>query len=325
MPAKHIVFLDDYEHAMTRLANYEDLAQDAFISVHTTPLRGSELHEAVSKANALVLMRDRTPLSAELLDMMLKLELVIFTGTRNMALDRAALKSRGIPVCHTEWGPSKDATAELAWALIMAAHKQVVGQNALLRSGHWRNSQSLLPVLRGERIGLIGLGEIGGRVAGFAKAFGMEVVTWSPNMTAQRAAEKGAQYVPLEELLATSAIVSLHLVPSAASKHLMNAQRLRLMRPDAILVNTSRSTLIHTPDLISALYAGYPGAAALDVYDLEPLPANDPLRNTPNLILTPHLGFVARPVFRQFATDTHACLSAWLKGQPLPGLLANES
>lgn len=322
MTVKRIVFLDDYEHAMTRLANYEDLAQHAHISVHTTRLRGSELHEAVNRAHALVLARDRTPLTAELLDMMINLELVVFTGTRNAALDRKALAARKIPVCHTDWGPSKDATAELAWALVMAAHKQLLGQSSLLRSGHWRNGQSLLPVLRGQRIGLIGLGEIGSRMAGFARAFGMDVVTWSPNMTAERAIERGARFVPLEELLGTSAVVSLHLVPSVATQHLMNSRTLGLMRPDAVLVNTSRASLVKTSDLISALYAGRPGAAALDVFDEEPLPAQDPLRTAPNLLLTPHLGFVARDVFTQFAQDVHACLSAWLKGEPLPRVLA---
>ncbi len=318
MTVKRIVFLDDYEHAMTRLANYEDIAQHAQISVNTSRLRGSELHEAVGRANALVLARDRTPLNSELLDLMINLELVVFTGTRNAALDMKALKARGIKVCHTEWGPSKDATAELTWALILAAQKQLVGQTSMLRAGHWRNSQSLLPVLRGQRIGLIGLGEIGKRVAAFARAFGMDIVTWSPNMTAERAAEHGAAFVPLEELLATSAVVSLHIVPSAATKGLLDAAKLRLMRPDSVLVNTSRSVLVKTPDLISALYAGRPGAAALDVFDEEPLPANDPLRNAPNILLTPHLGFVARDVFQRFASDVHECLSAWLKGEPLP-------
>jgi phosphoglycerate dehydrogenase-like enzyme len=321
MTVKRIVFLDDYEHAMTRLANYEDLAQHAQISVHTTRLRGAELHEAVGRAHALVLARDRTPVNAELLDLMIDLQLIVYTGTRNATLDVKSARARGIKVCYTEWGPSKDATAELTWALILAAQKQLVGQSSLLRSGHWRNSQSLLPVLRGQRIGLIGLGETGSRVAAFARAFGMEIVAWSPNMTAERAQAHGATFVSLEELLSTSVVVSLHLVPSATTKGLLDAGKLALMRPDSVLVNTSRSVLVKTPDLISALYAGRPGAAALDVFDEEPLPPNDPLRNAPNLLLTPHLGFVARDVFRQFAVDAHECLSAWLHGQPLPRVL----
>jgi phosphoglycerate dehydrogenase-like enzyme len=319
---KEIVFLDDYEHAMTRLVSYEDIAQYVSIRVHHAPLKGGDLAEAVSKASVLVLMRDRTPLTVELLDMMPRLELVVFTGTRNAAIDFAALKRRNIPVCYTEWGPSKDSTAELAWAMIMAAHKQIVGQSNLLRSGQWRNSQSLLPVLKGERLGLIGLGEIGSRVAKMGQAFGMEVLTWSPNMTAERAAEKSVRSVSLEELLSSSGVVSLHLVPSADTKGLLNTARLKLMRPNSILVNTSRSSLVNTTDLVSALYAGTPGAAALDVFDIEPLPVDHPLRKAPNVLLTPHLGFVAKDVFRQFATDTHEIISAWLKKQPLPRVLA---
>ena len=321
MTVKQIVFLDDYEHAMTRLANYEDIAQHAQISVNTTKLRGSELHQAVGKAHALVLARDRTPVNAELLDLMINLELIVFTGTRNAALDMKSIRSRGIRVCHTEWGPSKDATAEMAWAMIMAAHKQLIGQSSLLRAGHWRNGQSLLPVLKGQRIGLIGLGEIGGRVAGFARAFGMDIVTWSPNMTAERAAVHGATHVTLDELLSTSAVVSLHIVPSPATQHLLDARKLALMRPDSVLVNTSRSVLIKTADLVSALYAGRPGAAALDVFDEEPLPTGDALRTAPNLLLTPHLGFVAKDVFRQFAMDVHECLGKWLRGEELPRLV----
>lgn len=321
MTVKQIVFLDDYEHAMTRLANYEDIAQHAQISVNTTKLRGSELHQAVGKAHALVLARDRTPVNAELLDLMINLELIVFTGTRNAALDMKSIRSRGIRVCHTEWGPSKDATAEMAWAMIMAAYKQLIGQSSLLRAGHWRNGQSLLPVLKGQRIGLIGLGEIGGRVAGFARAFGMDIVTWSPNMTAERAAAHGATHVTLDELLSTSAVVSLHIVPSPATQHLLDARKLALMRPDSVLVNTSRSVLIKTADLVSALYAGRPGAAALDVFDEEPLPTGDALRTAPNLLLTPHLGFVAKDVFRQFAMDVHECLGKWLRGEELPRLV----
>jgi phosphoglycerate dehydrogenase-like enzyme len=173
-------------------------------------------------------------------------------------------------------------------------------------------------MLAGERLGLVGLGEIGGRVARVGAAFGMPVVAWSPNLTAERAAAHGAALVPLDELLATAKVVSLHLVPSAATRHLIDAARLASMRRDAILVNTSRSALLDTDALVQALAAGRPGSAALDVFDEEPLPPQHPLRRLPNAVLTPHLGFVARPVFERFAAGVVECLAAWLDGRPLP-------
>jgi phosphoglycerate dehydrogenase-like enzyme len=150
----------------------------------------------------------------------------------------------------------------------------------------------------------------------------MSVAAWSPNLTAERAAAHGAAFVPLEELLATSKVVSLHLVPSAATRHLIDARRLASMRRDAILVNTSRSALLDMDALARALASGHPAAAALDVFDEEPLPPQHPLRRLPNAVLTPHLGFVAGPVFERFAAGVVECLAAWLGGQPLPRRLA---
>lgn len=140
-------------------------------------------------------------------------------------------------------------------------------------------------------------------------------------MTPERAAEKGAEAVSLETLLQTSQVVSLHLVPTPATRHLMNAERLALMRPDSLLVNTSRSALVDGAALVKALENGRPGFAALDVFDVEPLPANDPLRRLPNVLLTPHLGFVAEPVFKRFAEGVTECLNAWLDEKPLVRVL----
>jgi phosphoglycerate dehydrogenase-like enzyme len=222
---------------------------------------------------------------------------------------------------HTAWGPSKDSTAELTWALILAASKGLHHVFAMMRTGGWRDGRPLPSVLHGARLGLIGLGEIGSRVATIGRAFGMEVVCWSPHMTNERAAERGASSVPLDELLATSKVVSLHLVASATTRSLLNTERLMLMRDDALLVNTSRATLIDTEALIVALAQGRPAVAALDVFDEEPLPAEHPLRKLPNALLTPHLGFVAQPVFEKFASGVVECLGAWLQGGPLVRVL----
>jgi phosphoglycerate dehydrogenase-like enzyme len=316
-----IVVLDDYERALRRLADWSEVDRLADVRVFHEPLRGDVLHAALAHADAIVLMRDRTPLRAELIARLPQLKLVVFTGSRNASLDAAALAARGIPLCHTEWGPSKDTTCELTWALILAAAKRLEAHFRLMREGDWRDTGPLGDMLAGERLGLIGLGEIGGRVARIGSAFGMQVVTWSPRMTAERAAARQATAVPLDELLASSKVVSLHLVPSAETRHLLDAGRLASMRRDALLVNTSRAALIDMAALAHALAAGRPAMAALDVFDEEPLAAEHPLRRLPNVVLTPHLGFVARPVFERFAAGVVECLAAWLHGQPLPRLL----
>jgi len=313
-PRPRIVVLDDWERSLRRLGDWRAIDAAADVTIHHVPLRGDALLDALQAADAIVLMRDRTPFGAELLAKLPKLRFLGYTGTRNNALDQEALQARGIPVHHTEWGPSKSATCELTWALILGAVKRVEAASARLRAGGWRSNvaEPLASVLHGQRLGLIGLGEIGGRVAAVGRAFGMDLVTWSPHMTEQRALQHGASAVSLDELLATSAVVSLHLVPTAETRHLIDAARLATMRPDSVLVNTSRASLVDTEALVAALKQGRPGAAALDVFDAEPLAADHALRDAPNLLLTPHLGFVVEPVFQRFADGVTADLEKWL-------------
>ncbi len=276
-------------------------------------MRGEALHAAIADADAIVLVRDRTPMDAKLIATLPKLRYVVFTGGRNTQLDAAALAARNVPVSNTGKDMGKQGTVEHTWALVLAAMKRMEAQMAVMRSGGWRIEGLLSAMLNGQRLGLIGLGEIGARVAKVGQAFGMEAVAWSPHMTPERAAEHGAKSVPLDELLSTSRVVSLHLVPSAETKQLLNAQRLALMRSDAVLVNTSRAMLIDMDALIPALKAGRPGMAALDVFENEPLAADHPLRAVPNVVLTPHIGFVTEPVFQRFAEGAIEHLSAWLK------------
>ena len=316
--APRVVILDDFEHAFLRLANWQWVQQHSHLQVHHQPLQGEALLQAIGQAEVLVLMRDRTPLPASLIAQLPQLKLVVFTGTRNAALDMAALQARGVAVCHTEWGPSKDSTAELTWSLIMSAFKRMADNHTALQQGQWRTEHALLPVLKGQTMGLLGLGEIGSRVARYANAFGMRVLAWSPNMTPERAAAHGAEAASIEDVLKASRIVSLHLVVGPTTRELINRERLALMRRDALLVNTSRSALVNTADLAQALQNGTIAQAALDVYDVEPLPANDPLRSCPGVVLSPHLGFVAQPVFEQFVHDAREAVTAWLNGQPLP-------
>jgi len=319
-----IAVLADTEQALPRLADWSAIQALADVEFINHPPSGDKLIALLREADALVLMRDRVPLHAALIDQLPKLRYVVFTGTRNTTLDLAALLARGIPVSHTEWGPSKESTCEMTWALILGALRHMEQETARLRAGQWRAAQpqALGGVLHGQTLGLIGLGEIGSRVARVGQAFGMDVVTWSPNMTAERAAAYGVRALALNELLGQSKIVSLHLVPSGATRHLLNADRLAGMRDDAILVNTSRAALVDHRALHAALQQGRPACAALDVFDVEPLPADDPLRTLPNTLLTPHLGFVTEPVFACFAQGVAEGLLAWLRGEKPPRMLS---
>jgi len=312
-----IVVLDDYEQSLRREADWTAIDRLADVAVFTEPLRGEALVAAIADADAIALVRDRTPFGAELLAKLPKLRYFVFTGARNTRMDAAAFAARGIPVSNTGKDPGKDGTTEHAWALILAAARRMESQMALVRAGRWRDGGELPAILKGERLGLVGFGEIGQRVARVGEAFGMEIVTWSPHMTPERAAAGGAKASSLEELLATSKVVSLHLVPSEATRRLIDAARLATMRPDAILVNTSRSALVDMAALPAALDAGRPGTAAIDVFDEEPLPPGHALASHPRAVLTPHTGFVARQVYRKFAGGVVECLEAWLAGKPV--------
>jgi phosphoglycerate dehydrogenase-like enzyme len=316
-----VVVLDDYEDSLRKTADWAPVQAKAEVEFHTERLRGEALVAAVKDANAIVLIRDRTPFKADLLSKMPHLKLFVFTGGRNTQLDFAELERRAIPVGNTEMSDSKAATAELNWALILAAAKRLEAYMAMLRRGQWRDGKGLPQVLAGQRLGVIGLGDIGTRVGRVGQALGMEVVTWSPHMTAERAEKGGAKAVTLEELLATSKVVSLHLVPAEGTRKLLNAQRLATMRDDSILVNTARSALIDMAALEKALDAGRPAIAALDVYDDEPVDAGHALLKRSNVVLTPHLGFVNDPVFARFGPNVVESLLAWLDGKPVPRMV----
>ncbi|OZI26472.1 hydroxyacid dehydrogenase [Bordetella genomosp. 9] len=316
-----VVVLDDWENALRERVDWKAIGERADVAIHNTMLRGEALMAALRGVQCVVLIRDRTPMPAELLRQLPDLRHILFTGTRNTKLDLHAALAQDIVVSHTEWGPSKASTCEMTWSLILAAARGIPGLNLTPERSAWRDPSRvafLPPVLHGQRLGLVGLGQIGQRVAAVGKALGMEVVTWSPHMTAERAAEHGALSVSLEDLLSTSRVVSLHLVPSAPTRQLLNRERLALMRPDSILVNTSRADLMDTEALVDALRAGRPGFGAFDVFDAEPLPQGHPLLGLKNVLLTPHYGFVAEPVFQEFARGVRGNLDAWLAGEAVP-------
>jgi phosphoglycerate dehydrogenase-like enzyme len=322
MSQPNIVVLDDYERSAERMMDWAAIKAQAKVTMHQAPLVGEALVSAIVDADVLVLIRDRTPITKALVAQLPRLKYLIFTGGRNGLLDTAALASRGIPVSHTAFGPSKDATVELTIALLMAATKRVdlvlqtAGKDGV---ASWRPSSFVMPrLLNGSTLGLIGLGAIGAKVASVAKALGMQVQAWSPNMTPERAAEHGVAFVGLDQLITTSDAISLHLVLAASTRHIMNAERLAKMKPSAVLVNTSRSGLVDEQALAQALNEKRISAAAVDVFDVEPVPKGYALTQAPNLISTPHLGFVCEPVYENFWAGVNEALTAWLNKAPLP-------
>lgn len=317
---EHIVILDDWEQALARLLPRESLHHQAKLSIYHQHLEGEALAEVVRPATILVLTRERCAISNSLLEQCTELRHIIFTGQRNSLLDIEYAKSRGITVSNTGGGPGKASTCELTWALILNAKKRLAERRLDKNHHDWRpqEAQVLPPVLSGQTLGLIGLGEIGQRVAAVGRAFGMRILAWSPNMTAARAEPHGAQAVSLEELLTQADIVSLHLVPSAGTQQLINADRLALMKTDSLLVNTSRAALIDEQALLEALQQGRPGMTALDVYMTEPIAATNPLLQQENIWLSPHLGFVVEPVFARFAQDLTESLQAILENKLIP-------
>jgi len=317
----HIVVIDDFENALSILKNSSVVQEKATIDIYSDRLLGDDLLKALKPADVIVMNRDRTPLRKPLIDQLPNLKYVVFTGSRNLLVDYDVLEQKNIPISFTEFGPSKETTVELTWALILAAYKRVGEQSHLIEQGKWRNNHSVLPALIGERLGVLGLGNIGAKVAKVGVAFGMDVVTWSPNMTPERAAQHGVMAVSKEELLSTSKIVTLHLVPGETTRGIINADTLSLMRKDSLLVNTSRSTLINTQDLVVALKNGQPGMAALDVYDDEPLPMDHPFRQLSNILMTPHLGFVSEPVYKRLSQGALMAVEAWLKGDTLVNIV----
>lgn len=318
-----IAVCDDYERSLAFGADWDTIRSRAEVVVFDRPFGSrQQAIEALADFDAVCLVRERTPFPAAVVDDLPRLKFVVFTGERNLAVDHLAAARRGIPVSFTPFGPSKSSTAELTWALILAATKRVPMADAGIRRGHWRGDAHGMPYplpanLEGERLGLVGLGQIGARVAAVGRAFGMEVVAWSPNLDDARAQAGGARRVSKEELFETSAVVSLHLVLSDRTRGIVGAGDLARMRSDAVLVNTSRAALVDEAALLDALARGRPGLAALDVFGVEPLPAGSPVLSLPNVVLTPHLGYVNDKVFAAFRQGMADALLAWLDGEPI--------
>jgi D-3-phosphoglycerate dehydrogenase len=314
-----LAVLDDYQQLALKSADWDRLKRRGLeISVlHEAFASQDDAATKLAPFDVLVLMRERTPFPRELIEQLPKLKFIALTGLRSASLDLAVCSARRIPVCHTGPGRTSAVTAELAFGLILAAARDFARAERNMRSGRWHEGLRGGTVLEGKRLGIVGLGKLGGRVAGYARAFGMEVVAWSQNLSAARAAEAGARMVSKEELLKTSDFVSIHLVLSDRTRNLIDAPDLALMKPGAVLVNTSRGPIVNEKAMLEALASGRLAHAALDVYDREPLPAEHPLRRMENVTLIPHLGYVSNEVLAAFWGDSIENIEAWLDRKPI--------
>jgi phosphoglycerate dehydrogenase-like enzyme len=307
-----IAILDDYQNVALEMADWSPLAGRAAITVFNDHLsKLDELVERLLPFDVVCIMRERTPLPRELIERLPRLKLIASTGSRNAAIDLDAAAERGIVVTHTRYDGRS--TIELTWALILASVRQVATENAHLRAGGWQRTVG--DGLHGKTLGVLGLGNIGSEVARIGIAFGMEVIAWSQNLTSERAEACGARLVSKEELFRSADILTIHLVLSSRTKGLVGAAELQVMKPSARLVNTSRGPIVDEVALIEVLRECHIAGAALDVFIIEPLPADHPFRSLDNVLSTPHIGYVSRDLYRIFFGDTVTNITRWLAQQ----------
>lgn len=307
-----IAILDDYQNAALGFADWDSLG--AGIEVFTAHIADpDELVERLAGFDVVVAMRERTRFPAEVLARLSDLELLVSTGRRNAAIDVEAARRHGVLVCGTGYLPSP--TAEHTWALILAAARHLGTELPAMRHGGWQTT--IGTGLSGATLGLLGLGNLGSRVARVGQAFGMNTIAWSQHLTEERAAGHGVTLVSKEDLFATADVVSIHLVLSSRTRGLVGAGELAAMKPDALLVNTSRGPIVDEGALVEVLRRNEIGGAALDVYDVEPLPADHPLRGLSNVVLTPHLGYVTKETYEIFFRDAVEDIAAYRAGNPV--------
>ena len=309
-----IAILDDYLQVAEGLADWASLgAEVKFFNDFIAP---ENLAAALAGFDVVVAMRERSRLSAQLLEQLPDLKLIVTTGVRNAAIDMQACAKHGIVVCGA---PGTDdgskGTAELGWALLMALAKRIPQEAQNMRTGLWQTSMT--PVLSSKRLGVLGLGKLGQLMARYAKAFDMEVVAWSPNLTDERAAAVGVRRVDKDELFSSSDFITVNLVLSPTTAGIVDAKSIGLMKRTAHIINTSRAGLIDTEALKVALEQGLIAGAGLDVFEVEPLPGDDAWRCVPNALLTPHLGYANNENFEGYFPNVVAAIAAWTQGSPI--------
>lgn len=319
-----VAILDDYQGAALDLADWGRLSRPGrpveVVSFGEHLVDLDALADRLARFDVVVAMRERTPFPRELLVRLPRLRLLVTTGMRNKAIDMEASADLGIVVCGTDLVGST--TVELAWSLIMAVVRDLPGEDRRTRDGVW---QATLPrQLDGSTLGIIGLGRLGRRIAALGNSFGMDVIAWSENLTAEVADQHGARRVDKDELFRGSDLVTIHTLLSHRTRGLVGRGELELLGPAGFLVNTSRGPIVDESALVAALRAGTIAGAALDVFDVEPLPPEHPLLSTPRTILSPHVGFVSDRAYRLAYGQAVDDIAAWIAGSPLRVLNARS-
>lgn len=310
-----IAILDDYQNVALRMADWSGLQKDNRIVVFTERLPDVDAAaRALAEFEVIGIMRERTPFSHALFEKLPKLRLLVTTGKRNASIDMEAAKAHNVTVCST--GGAGRATAELAFALMLGLARHLREEfNAMRPGGGWQTTLGF--DLEGKTLGILGLGNLGAKVGKIGAAFGMKIIAWSENLTDERARERGAERVSKDELFNRSDIVSIHSVLSPRSRGLVGAREFALMKPSALLINTSRGPIVDEAALLAALREKNIAGYGADTFEVEPLPADHPLRSEPRALLTPHLGYVTEETYRDFYSGMVQAIEGWLAGKPI--------
>jgi phosphoglycerate dehydrogenase-like enzyme len=305
-----VAVLDDYQNVALQLADWSGVRRHAEISVFNDHIADpSAVVERLRPFDAICVMRERTPLTRQTLQQLPNLKLIASTGPRNASIETQAAADLGIAVTAT--GYDSTPTIEFTWSLILASMRRIDREAVSLRAGGWQTG--LGSNLRGKNLGVVGLGNIGREVARIGLAFGMKVIAWSQNLTDEKASAAGATLVGKQTLFREADVVTVHLVLSSRTRGVVGAPELALMKPTARLINSSRGPIVDQAALIKALRARTIAGAAVDVFDIEPLPADHPFRTLDNLLATPHIGYVTEELYRTFYGDAAASIAAWLE------------
>src|ERR1700720_573733 len=307
--------LDDYLNLALTVADWTKISDRVDVTVFNEPFASQEAaRSALKDFEIICAMRERTPFPRTMFAALPKLKLMITSGMRNAAIDMEAAKEHQVVLCGTQW--ARDPTAPLTMGLILELTRNIGRENARMHAGE--ALQKFVGIeIEGKTLGVVGLGKLGGKVAGLAKAFGMNVIAWSPNLTPERCKEVGVGYATKEELFSTADIITVHVVLSQRSRGLVGLADLARMKPTSYLVNTARGPIVDEAALLETLRQRRIAGAAVDVFPVEPLPVTYPFRKLDNIVLTPHLGYVTEEGFRSHYSQMIEGIDSWLKGEPL--------
>ena len=308
-----VAILDDFQDVTRTLADWRRLPPHVSVTIFNDHVEGDALVRRIEPFDVLVLTRERTTLPRSLVERLPNLKLVVTAGMRNLGIDLAACRERGVLVCGTGSGSSP--TAELAWGLILALARRIPEEDRALREGKWQTT--IGTGLRDKTLGVLGLGKLGTQVARVGLTFGMKVIAWSQNLTAERAAEAGCVRVEKADLFRTADVLTIHLLLSERTRGIVGRDEIALMKPSALLVNTARAAIVDEQALIDALVNRKIAGAGLDVFSREPLPADAPILRAPNTVLTPHLGYVTRETYDVYFPHALEDIVSWLAGKPI--------